>query len=73
MWGLFPMSQGSFNTKIRFLGQKGMLCSPRTDTHMKVNTEDTLSGLQEPFFKPIIKDRSKNTCLKQGMGYTHKL
>ena len=38
----FLMSQGSFNPKIRFLGQK--VCSvacDQTHTHTKVNTEDT--------------------------------
>ena len=41
-----------------------MFCSPRADTHTdrqtdtKVNTEDTLSGLQEFFLQPIFKDRS---------------
>ena len=48
-----------------------MLCSPRTDTqtdrhtdtqtYTKVNTEDTLSGFQEFFLQPIIKDRSNNS------------
>ena len=56
----FLMSQGSFNPKIRFLGQK--VCSvPRehTDrhTHTKVTTEGTPSGFQEIFLQPIIKDR----------------
>ena len=64
----FLMSQGSLNPKIRFLGQK--MCSAargRTDgqtdgqTHTKVKTEDTLSGFQEFFLQPIIKDRS-NSC-----------
>ena len=46
----FLMSQGSFSPKIRFLGQK--VCSvarSQTDrqTDTKVNTEDTLSGLQD--------------------------
>ena len=61
----FLMSQGSLSPKIRFLGQK--VCSvarvqrdTRTDrqTHTKVKTEDTLSGFQEFFLQPIIKDRS---------------
>ena len=56
----FLMSQGSFNQKIRFLGQK--VCSVarlQTDrqTHTKVTTEGTLSGFQEFFLQPIIKDR----------------
>ena len=59
------MSQGSLDPKIRFLGQK--VCSvARVQTHRqtdtqtdtKVNTEDTLSGFQEFFLQPIIKDRS---------------
>ena len=43
---------------------KGVLCSSLTDrqtdrqTDTKVNTEDTLSGFQEFFLQPIIKDRS---------------
>ena len=62
------MSQGSFNPKIRFLGQK--MCSAarlqtdtQTDTqthrqtHTKVTTEGALSGFQEFFLQPIIKDR----------------
>ena len=54
------MSQGSFNPKIRFLGQK--VCSVawlQTDrqTHTKVTTEGTLSGFQEFFLQPLIKDR----------------
>ena len=60
------MSQGSLNPKIRFLGQK--VCSAarvrtdrRTDgqTHTKMTTEGTLSGFQEFFLQPIIKDRPK--------------
>ena len=40
-----------------FLGQKMCSVAPvQTDT--KVNTEDTLSGFQEFFLQPIIKDRS---------------
>ena len=54
------MSQGSLNPKIRFLGQK--VCSvarEHTDRHTdtKVTTEGTLSGFQEFFLQPIIKDR----------------
>ena len=65
----FLMSQGSLDPKIRFIGQK--VCSvarvqtdrhtdTQTDRHTdtKVNTEDTLSGFQECFLQPIIKDRS---------------
>jgi len=58
----FLTSQGSLDPKIRFLGQK--VCSvariqtdTRTDT--KVNTGDTLSGFQDFFLQPIIKDQSK--------------
>ena len=63
----FLMSQGSLDPKIRFLGQK--VCSVahvQTDTQTdgqtdtKVNTEDTLSGFQEFFLQPIIKDRSNS-------------
>ena len=66
----FLISQGSLNPKIRFLGQN--VCSVAwlqtdrqthrhtdTQTHTKVKTEDTLSGFQEFFLQPIIKDRSK--------------
>ena len=57
----FLMSQGSLDPKIRFIGQK--VCSVariHTDrqTDTKVNTEDTLSGFQEFFLQPTIKDRS---------------
>ena len=56
----FLMSQGSFNPKIRFLGQKVCPVAPvQTDgqTHTKVTTEGTLSVFQEFFLQPIIKDR----------------
>ena len=56
----FLMSQGSLNPKIRFLGQK--MCSVarlHTDRHTKVTTEGTLSGFQEFFLQPIIKDMPK--------------
>ena len=36
---------------------KGVLCSPHRQTDTKVNTEYTLSGFQERFLQPIIKDR----------------
>ena len=45
---------------------KGVLCSPRTDaqthrqTDTKVNTEGTLSGFQDFFLQPLIKDRPNN-------------
>ena len=62
--GFFLMSQGSFNPKIRFLGQKVCpVARVRTDgqtdgqTDTKVTTEGTLSGFQEFFLQPIIKDR----------------
>ena len=56
----FLMSQGSFNPKISFLGQK--VCSVacvQTDrlTYTKLTTVGTLSGFQEFFLQPIIKDR----------------
>ena len=60
----FLISQGSLNPKIRVLGQK--VCPAargRTDrhtdrqTHTKVTTVGTLSGVQEFFLQPIIKDR----------------
>ena len=56
---------------IKFLGRK--FCSlsrGHTDrqayrqTDTKVNTEDTLSGFQEFFLQPIIKDRSNIFFLK---------
>ena len=58
----FLMSQGSFNPKIRFLGQKVCpVARGQTDgqTDTKVTTEGTLSGFQEFFLQPIIKDRPK--------------
>ena len=54
------MSQGTLNLKIRPLGQKVCLVARvQTDgqTDTKVNTEGTLSGFQEFFLQPIIKDR----------------
>ena len=53
------LSQGSFNPKITFLGQK--LCSvarmqTNRQTDMKVNTEAILSRFQQFFLQPIIKD-----------------
>ena len=62
----FLMSQGSFNPKNRFLGQKvcpvarGQMDSR---THTEVKTEGTLSGFQEFFLQPNIKDRpNKKKC-----------
>ena len=55
------ISQGSLKPKIRFLGQKVCSVAYRqtgTQTHTKVNIEVTLSGFQDFFFQPIIKDRS---------------
>ena len=52
------MSQGSL--KIRFLGQKvWSVARERTDgqTDTKVTTVGTLSGFQEFFLQPVIKDR----------------
>ena len=56
----FLMSQGSFSPKIRFLDLK--VCSvarlqTHRQTHTKVTTVCTLSGFQEFFLQPIIKDR----------------
>ena len=61
----FLMSQGSFNPEIRFLGQKVRSEADYTQTHRqtdtqtdtKVTTVGTLSGFQELFLLPIIKDR----------------
>ena len=81
----FLISQGSLNPKIRFLGQN--VCSVAwlqtdrqthrhtdTQTHTKVKTEDTLSGFQEYFLQPIIKDRSNNcmTCILQIDRHTNR-
>ena len=78
----FPMSQGSLGPKIRLLGQK--MCSVarvhtdrQTDrqTDTKVNTEDTLSGFQEFFLQPIIKDRSNifKTLCSYAKNYVHEV
>ena len=56
----FLMSQGSLYPKIRFLAQKLWSVARvqrNTQTHTKVNTEGTLSGFQDFFLQPIIKDR----------------
>ena len=65
---IFLMSQGSLDPKIKFLGQKMcFVARVQTDrqtdrqTDTKVNTEDTLSGFQNFFLQPIIKDRSNNS------------
>ena len=57
------MSQGSFNPKIRFLGEK--VCSVargQTDeqTDTEVTTVGTLSGFKDFFLQPITKDRPNN-------------
>ena len=49
-----------------------MICSLLTDgrTDTKVNTDDTLSGFQDIFLQPIIKDRpNKNTEAYDGKWY----
>ena len=55
------MSQESFSPKIRFLDQK--VCSDtRSQTDMKVKTEDILSGFKDfiqIFLQSIIKEQSK--------------
>ena len=59
----FLMCQGSLNQKNQVPRSKDVLCSPPTDrhtdrqTHTKVTTVGTLSGFQEFFLQPIIKDR----------------
>ena len=58
------MSQGSLNPRIRFLGQNVWpVARGRTDTN--VNTEGTLSGFQDFYLQPIIKDRPKNPCCSE--------
>ena len=64
----FLMSQRSLNPKIRFLGQKVWpVAREQTDrrTHTKVKTEGTLSGFQEVFLQPIIKDRPNKSITQQ--------
>ena len=58
------MSQGSLNPRIRFLGQKLWSVArvqrnreTEKQRNTKVTTEGTLSGFQEFFLQPIIKDR----------------
>ena len=42
------------------------------ETDKKMNTEDTLSGFQEFFLQPIIKDRSNlSQQITAGAGGTH--
>ena len=56
---IFLMSQVSLNSKIRFLSQKVCpVARSQTDRHTdRVTTEGTLSGFQDFFLQPIIKDR----------------
>ena len=51
-----------------------MPCSPRTDaqTDTKVTTVGTLSGFQDFFLRPIIKDRPKKTTT-QNNNNTHEV
>ena len=44
-----------------------------TQTHTKVTTEGTLSGFQDFFLQPIIKDRPKIGSSLDNFGITHKL
>ena len=57
----FLKSYGSSNPKIRFLGQKVCpVAHSQRDTHThthRVTTEGTLSGFQDFFLQPVIKDR----------------
>ena len=58
----FLISQGSLNPQIRFLGQKVWpVARAQTDgqTDGQVTTEGTLSGFQDFFLQPIIKDQPK--------------
>ena len=76
----FLMSQGSFNPKIRFLVEKvcPVAClqtDRQTDrqTH-RVTTEGTLSGFQDFFLEPIIKDQpnkrtNSSKCLAEPVIY----
>ena len=57
------------NHSTQKLGSQVKRCSPQpgytqTHTHTKLTTEGTLSGFQDFFLQPIIKDRP-NTLLKQ--------
>ena len=64
---IFLMSQVSLNSKIRFLSQKVCpVARSQTDIHTdRVTTEGTLSGFQDFFLQPIIKDRRPNTHTPQ--------
>ena len=70
----FLMSQGSFNPNIRFLGQKVCpVACLQTDRHTdRMTSEGTLSGIQDFFLQPIIKDRpnnTKNTTAEQTLSF----
>ena len=61
------LAVGAWHRFIRFLGQKvcpvaRVRIDGQTDT--KVTTEGTLSGFQEFFIQPIIKDRPNINVLK---------
>ena len=64
---IFLMSQVSLNSKIRFLSQKVCpVARSQTDRHTdRVTTEGTLSGFQDFFLQPIIKDRPNNIWLSR--------
>ena len=54
----FLMSQGSLNLEIKFLGKKVYSVAhlhTHTQTDMKLNTEDTLSGFQDFFFNLLSR------------------
>ena len=55
----FLMSQGSFNPKIRILVEKvcPVACLQTDRQTDRVTTVGTLSGFQDFFLQPIIKDR----------------
>ena len=52
------MPKGSFNPEKCFLGQN--ICPVAVQRHTDRHTEDTLSGFQDCFIQPIIKDRPNN-------------
>ena len=65
----FLMSQGSLYPKIRFLAQKlwsAARVQRNRQTDTKVNTEGTLSGFQDFFLQPIIKDRPNIFLMAKG-------